>query len=207
MGFEAPSESDVAQLTPYFAEEFPYVLYVGRKETGKGVQTLVDHFVAAKDGGALPPHVKLVVAGGGSFDDLHRPQAKTRADIVDVEHLSELDKRRLIRHAAFLCQPSVNESFSIVLMEAWLLGVPVVVNGRCLVTREHAVESGGGLYFGSADEFAAVARELLGSSDLCAALAAAGRRYVIERYSWSAVLERFDRVVSSIFSEAATLAP
>jgi glycosyltransferase involved in cell wall biosynthesis len=199
MGFEPIPPAEISRLAPYFSDGAPYILYIGRKETGKDVQTLIDYFVAAKEGGVLPPNIKLVIAGGGSFDDLHRPHVKTRSDVVDVQHVNEEDKRRLIRYSRFLCQPSVNESFSIVLMEAWLLGVPVLVNGKCLVTREHVIESGGGLYFSSPEDFGGAARELLTSPELCATMGVAGKRYVGNRYSWSRVLARFDDVMGKIF--------
>lgn len=191
MGFEPWSEAIVQGLRPYFAESFPYLLYVGRKESGKLVQVLIDYFIELKDAG-LWPELKLVIVGGGSFDDLHRGSAKIRPDIVDLSQVSEHDKQRLIRHALILCQPSVNESFSIVLMEAWLLGTPVLVNAACLVTRSHVVESGGGLYFSNASDFQAVLQELRTDPNLRSVLAAAGEKYVRQKYNWSAVLERFD---------------
>ena len=53
-----------------------------------------------------------------------------------------------------MCQPSVNESFSIVLMEAWLAGTPVLVHARCPVTTHHVFQAGGGLAFEDFYEFA-----------------------------------------------------
>ncbi|NLF25630.1 MAG: glycosyltransferase family 4 protein, partial [Deltaproteobacteria bacterium] len=135
---------------------------------------------------------------GGSFEDLHRPDALTRGDIIDLSHVSELDKKRLIKHALFLCQPSVNESFSIVIMEAWQLGVTVVVHADCAVTRHHVLQSGGGLYFGSQEDFCGVLRRLHHDADLRCKLGQAGRRYVGERYNWEAVLQRFDRVMQEL---------
>ena len=198
MGFDLPDPDEVAALTPYFSEAFPYVLYMGRKETGKNVQVLLDHFVELKDSGRVPVELKLVIAGGGSFADLHRPAALTRKDIVDIEQVSELDKRRLIRHALCLCQPSTNESFSIVIMEAWLLGCPVIVNAGCPVTRYHAISSGGGLYFRDSSDFGLVVQEMLSSATLRMELSQAGFEYVKEFYSWRAVLRRFDTVMGEL---------
>lgn len=198
MGFDPPEE--VETLEPYFDDGVPYLLYVGRKETGKNVQLLIDHFVRMKE--THPSTLRLVIAGGGSFADLHRPQALERDDVIDIGHVSERDKARLIRHAQLLCQPSVNESFSIVLMEAWQLGTPVLVHGRCAVTRYHVTASGGGLYFSGAEDFAAVVQELTRSSELRERLAQAGARYVAQRYSWDAVLARFDQVMSVLLQDA-----
>lgn len=197
MGFEfEPFERE--DLKPFFADRFPYILYAGRKETGKNVQILIDHFCAGKDSGKLPAELKLVVAGGGSFSDLHRPAALLRGDVVDLSQVTDEEKLRLMKHALVLGQLSTNESFSIVLMESWLLGTPVVVHSQCAVTRHHAVESGGGLYAQTAEEFCAVIRQLCEEPELRDRLGDAGRAYVRQRYNWSAVLGRFDAVMERL---------
>lgn len=195
MGF---SSTDEKPLAPYFKESFPYLIYVGRKETGKNAHLLVDAFSEGKDKGILSKDLKLVIVGGGSFDDLGRASALTRGDIIDLPHVTEKEKQSLIKHADSLVQPSVNESFSIVLMEAWLLGTPVIVHGRCEVTRHHVLASGGGLYFATPDEFPFVANEISSSKSLREDLGASGKRYVEETYCWDEVLIRFDEAMRSI---------
>ena len=195
MGFEPFQIAYVDQLTPYFLEERPYLLYMGRKETGKNVQVLLDAFILGKERGKIQSELKLVIAGGGSFEDLHRPEALDREDIVDLAHVSEKDKHRLIKHALCLCQPSVNESFSIVLMEAWALGTPVVVHSNCAVTRYHVSKSGGGLYFATPQEFAGVIELMQAEPSIRSEMAAAGKSYVDCVYSWEAVLDRFNQAL------------
>jgi glycosyltransferase involved in cell wall biosynthesis len=194
MGFDMPSLDEVERLAPLPDRPRPYIVYLGRKEMGKNVQVLVDFFCRAKDRGMLPPELQLVVLGGGSFSDLHRPQALQRDDVVDLPHADESDKQRLLRHALYLCQPSVNESFSIVLMEAWMVGTPVVVHGECPITKGHVVESGGGLYFSSAEDFIGVTQYMVQEGEKRLEFARLGRDYVAQSYSWSATLERFDQV-------------
>ncbi len=200
MGFQPPGASEIEALRPYFAERFPYLLYVGRKETGKNAQLLIDYFIEMKDKMGFCPDLRLVIAGGGSFSDLQRPEALNRGDVIDVGHLKEEEKRALIRDAVCLCQPSVNESFSIVLMEAWLLGTPVLVHADCAVTRYQVQRAGGGLYFSSAREFAEVAKEMISRPELARAMAASGRAYVVEEYNWDAVIRRFDAVMGGLLT-------
>jgi len=200
MGFEPVPEEEIRELTPFFSEGAPYLLYVGRKETGKNVQLLIDYFTEGKRARTIPESLRLVIAGAGSFEDLHRPGALTRDDIVDLVHVSEEEKRRLIRHAVALCQPSTNESFSIVIMEAWLLGIPVMVHAKCPVTRHHAIESGGGLYFSDAADFGLVVGELMSNEPLRRAMGESGCAYVRRRYDWAAVLGRFDAVVEDLLT-------
>jgi glycosyltransferase involved in cell wall biosynthesis len=192
LGFEPPTPEYVAGLEPYFSEPFPYLLYLGRKEMGKNAQVLIDYFCQAKGLGLLPDDLRLVVLGGGSFSDLHRAEALERADVIDLPHLSERDKQRVLKHALCLAQPSLNESFSIVLMEAWMVGTPVIVHGECPVTKHHVLESSGGLYFSSMADLAGVVGYLLGNPDQRTIFAAAGYEYVSREFSWETVLQRFD---------------
>lgn len=202
MGFDMPTPENVDRLEPYFTDDVPYILYLGRKETGKNVQILIDYFVEAKAQGLLPERLKLAILGGGSFDDLHRPEVLSRSDIVDLPHMSERDKQRLLRHALYLCQPSTNESFSIVIMEAWMVGTPVVVHGACPVTRHHVEQSRGGLYFSSAHDLAGVTNYFLSNPEARHSHAVAGAEYVRTEYSWSSVLRRFDEVVDRLIGVA-----
>lgn len=198
MGFDMPSPASVDALTPYFPEQFPYILYLGRKEMGKNVQVLIDYFCRAKDLGALPSDLKLAILGGGSFSDLYRPEALDRGDVLDLPHVGEREKQRLLKHALCLAQPSVNESFSIVLMEAWMVGTPVLVHGECAVTKHHVVESKGGLYFSSMEDLAGVVRFLLEEPERRHAFAKGGREYVERTFSWDATLTRFSYNVTQM---------
>jgi glycosyltransferase involved in cell wall biosynthesis len=200
MGFEIPSHPRERELPPYFKEEFPYLLYLGRKETGKNAHVLIDYFLNLKAQGKYP-NLKLAIVGGGSFSDLGRPKALERDDVLDIIHVTEEEKRALLRHSTALVQPSTNESFSIVLMEAWLEGVPVLVHGKCHVTRHHVIESGGGLYFSSREDFGAVVGTLVEDPKLARDLAESGYRYVSKRYTWDATCERFYRVMGELFDE------
>jgi len=202
MGFEPPSHESVRALTPYFTDGAPYILYLGRKETGKNVQVLIDYFCAAKEQGSIPGNVKLAILGGGSFSDLFRPSALSRGDIIDLPHLSEHEKQRLLRHALYVCQPSTNESFSIVIMEAWMVGTPVVVHGACPVTRHHVECSRGGLYFSSAYDLAGVTNYFMENPQARSHHGVAGAEYVMTEYSWVSVLERFDAVIDRLLGNA-----
>ncbi len=198
MGFDFPAKDYVEGLTPYFQDDFPYLFYVGRKELGKNVHLLIDNFVALKASQPAMSKLKLVLAGPGAQSDLHRDEAFKRDDIIDVGKASEIDKARLIKYASCVVQPSVNESFSIVIMESWMLGTPVIVHGHCNVTRAHALESNGGLYFESPEEFVEVVRVLVTEPDTAYALGQNGKEYVARKYSWNATLKRFHRLVDEL---------
>lgn len=198
MGFDMPDLATVEGLEPYLDRSCPYIIYLGRKEMGKNAHTLIDYFCEIKDLGLIDSSTKLVILGGGSFSDLHRADALLRDDVIDLPHVGERDKQRLLRHALYLCQPSTNESFSIVLMEAWMVGTPVVVHGECAVTKHHVVQSGGGLYISSPSDLAGATRFFTEDPNRRAEFAARGNAYVEREFSWQTVLERFDQVIAGL---------
>jgi hypothetical protein len=96
-----------------------------------------------------------------------------------------------------LCQPSLNESFSIVMMEAWLQGRPSLVHADCAVTRAHVERSSGGLLFRDASSFAQAVDILLADEQATNAMGERGRAYVHATYSWPVVLDRLLRGIAS----------
>jgi glycosyltransferase involved in cell wall biosynthesis len=96
--------------------------------------------------------------------------------------------------------PSPYESLSLVLLEAWALGAPVLANGRCRVLRGQCLRSGGGLAYLGYEEFAAAAGLLLERPDLRAALGRQGRAYVEREYAWEGVLAKLELVFAEALS-------
>lgn len=192
------NESPFEILPHYFQEKFPYIVYVGRKETGKNAHLLLDYFAKIKECSKKLFDLKLVIVGGGSFSDLERPWAATREDVIDLPPVTEEEKSQILQHAMCLAQPSRNESFSIVLMESWLQKTPCLVHARCEVTKDHVVKSGGGLFFDSPDELRVIIEMLHQESDLRNTLGEAGYQYVKKVFCWDAVLDRFDNAIHSI---------
>lgn len=171
--------------------EDPIILYVGRLDKGKNTHLLVSYFRHwARNRGRKE---KLVLIGGGG---LHLP-----VDDPSIIHLDVRDDQQKMDACAAalaLCQPSVNESFSRVIMEAWLNETPVVVSARCPVTREHCRRSGGGLYFEDYFEFEEIFERLSADGVLRNNLGKAGRRYVLDNYHWDIVTKRLVEAVSDL---------
>jgi glycosyltransferase involved in cell wall biosynthesis len=88
-------------------------------------------------------------------------------------------------------QPSLYESFSISVLEAFLLKIPVLVNGECAVLRGHCVRSNAGLYYNSYYEFEGALRRLLSDEKLRQRLGENGYRYVRTNYSWDVIRDRY----------------
>ena len=194
-GFDAAEPATAASVAfrSRLGLDGDYLLYFGRKEGGKNLPLLLESFRRCRGAGG---DLSLVVAGDGTIDP-----ANDLSGIVDLPRLSEDDKRAACAGALAVCQPSVNESFSIVLMEAWLQETPVLVNARCPVTCHHAALSNGGLYFNDPGEFAAEVDYLRRHPDEARELGSQGRRYVLDNYTWPVVLERFERALQRLWDD------
>ncbi len=184
MGFAGNGRPSEPAVQPSEVPEIeqPFVLYSGRKERGKNLDRLIDWFETIPE----LSQIKLVLIGAGEVDFRERlPE-----NVLDLGFVSEGRKTLLMEQALCLCQPSTNESFSIVIMESWLKGTPVLVHAGCPVTRGHVVRSGGGLFFANGAEFGAVVRTLVSDPELRRSMGQSGRRYVLAEYAWPAVIAR-----------------
>lgn len=166
----------------------PYVLVLGRHGGGKGTNQLVDLFArySAEGDGDL----RLVFAGE------EPPSWGGGENIAFAGYLTEQQKQVLLSGAVCLMQPSLLESFSIVLIEAWNVGTPVLADGRCGVVAGQIARSSGGLTYGSYEQFK-VGVDALRATDARNRYGAAGQRYVQANYRWPQVLSRFESVIET----------
>ncbi len=94
---------------------------------------------AAYRAGHANTRLDLVLAGPGEA-----ALPADRTGILSLGTVSETDKHRLLSECAALFNPSIHESYSRVLMEAWHHSRPVVVHADCLATTTAVQDSGGG---------------------------------------------------------------
>jgi glycosyltransferase involved in cell wall biosynthesis len=164
--------------------ERPFLLYVGRVDRNKGCVTLFAYFRKFLE--ETKADVDLVLAGRSVIpvpDDPH---------VRHVGFITEEEKVAALRQARLLVMPSPYESLSIVTLEAWKLGVPVLANARCKVLAGQCLRSHGGLFYHGYAEFAEALRLLLGSPDLARQIGEQGREFVEREYSWDVVESKLD---------------
>lgn len=192
-GIDTHLRGDAGRFRAVVGVDDPYLLYVGRLDRGKNTHVAMAYAGewARRRGGG-----KLVLVGRGPLEIPAAEPALVAAGVVD-----EQGKMDACAGALALVQPSVNESFSRVVMEAWLNEVPVLVHAGCPVTVGHCRRAGGGLWFRDFLEFAEVAELLAGDDALRRRLGAAGRRYVLAECSWDTVCERIVRAVAELTGE------
>jgi glycosyltransferase involved in cell wall biosynthesis len=190
LGVDGGSGSEAAFRAASGVGDRPYVLCLGRVDEGKGTTVLARFFSEYK--ARHPGDLALVLVG----PVVSPPPA--HEDIFVTGSVDEDAKWGALAGARLLVSPSPNESFSIVLMEAWLSGLPVVVNGRCPVTVDHSRRSGGGVWYDDYASFEAGLDRLTGDVRARAALAFAGRRYVEREYRWPVVIDRYARFLEAV---------
>jgi len=157
-----------------------YFVYAGRKERGKNVHVLGEWFLE------YAGDAKLVFIGGG--DETLVPAGNR---CLDLGFVSEADKLEVLRHSLGVINLSENESFSIVIMEGWLCGVPSVVSAQCAVTRNHVSRCNGGLFVSNKDEFCEALKYLEAQDSVRHNMGMNGQQYLAREFSFDAVLGRY----------------
>lgn len=164
----------------------PFALYAGRREAGKGWDWLLDAFSFAVRSAGID--MDLVAIGVGSVE----PPRELEHRVVDLGFLDRVERDNAFAAASAYIQPSLMESFSRTIMEAWLAGTPVLARAQSEVVAWHCERSGGGITFADRYEFAECLRFVVEASESAARLADRGGTYVREHYSWEVVLDRME---------------
>ncbi|MBI4507106.1 MAG: glycosyltransferase family 4 protein [Chloroflexi bacterium] len=181
---------DAARFRARFGLRQPFLLYAGRKDAGKNLDWLCDayaRYVAHRD------DLRLVLIGPGTWP----APPGLRGRLIDLGFVAEQDKYDACAAALAVCQPSLHESFSYVVMEGWLCGTPALVHADCAVTVEHCRAAGAGLWCGDAAEFAASVDCLREHADVARRLGAQGAAYVRRAFAPAQVQARLERALAT----------
>ncbi|MGH9345875.1 MAG: glycosyltransferase family 4 protein [Vicinamibacterales bacterium] len=199
VGSEVPPRADPARFRRKYGIASPFVIYVGRIDENKGCRELFDYFTryAERSGQSL----LLVLVGTPVLEIPPHPR------IRHLGYVSDEDKFDAVAAAVALVMPSHYESLSMVVLEAWALGRPVLANARCDVLLGQCLRSNGGLYYEDSIEFSAALDRLLHDRPLAAALGAGGRAYYERHYAWPVVERKYMDMFARLDAENAGGAP
>ena len=181
VGSEVPERTDAVRFRGKFNINGPFAIYVGRIDENKGCTELFDYF--QRYASTFPRGLDLVLVGSPILKVPAHPR------IRHLGFLSDEDKFDAITAADLLIMPSYFESLSMVALEAWALGRPVLANGRCDVLKGQCIRSRAGLYYEAYEEFAEALYSLESNGPLHARLGRNGREYFRHHYAWP-VIER-----------------
>jgi glycosyltransferase involved in cell wall biosynthesis len=165
----------------------PFVLFLARLHSKKGLDVLADAFVEL---GRWRADVRLVVAGpddGAQVGFLRQVKGAGIAPRVHVVGpLYGRDKLSALVDAACFCLPSRQEGFSVAITEALACGIPVVISEACHFPEVADAQAGIVVPL----EPATIARALetiLADPALGGRMGQAGAALVRSRYTWDAI--------------------
>lgn len=168
------------------------VVYCGRLSREKGVDALIDAFKRVR------ANAHLIVIGGGPLERELREAARGDPRIHFTGPLPRSEALKLVKGSDVFVLPSRHEGLSTALLEAMAMGVPVVatrVGGNTELV-EHAVT--GLLTDPEPIQLAQAISLLLEDRALARRLAEAGRKLVIEKYSWPVVYRQYLAIYKSV---------
>jgi glycosyltransferase involved in cell wall biosynthesis len=190
VGTEVPSTYSAERFRRKHGVKGPYILYLGRIDQNKGCPHLFDHFLRfKKDTGS---DVKLVLIGHTVLKIPSHP------DVRFLGFLSEGDKFDALSGAELLVMPSFYESLSMVTLEAWALGRPVLANARCEVLKGQCLRSNGGLFYENYGEFREALKLILSDPRLRAVLGENGKAYYAANYTWDIIEHKYLAIMNAL---------
>ncbi|MBL8823440.1 MAG: glycosyltransferase family 4 protein [Planctomycetia bacterium] len=176
-----------------------YLVYVGRYCPEKGLDCLIEWLDQINRNSANP--VKLVCMGQGPRKLPSKPW------LMDLGYLDEAEKRDVIAGALALVNLSRQESLSIVALEAWALGVPVIVHEQCSVLKEQVKRSQAGRVVGSVQALKDVITTWMKNPDERVDTGSHGRTWVMQEYAsaerYAGKLDQLVRSLSDPISKVA----
>jgi glycosyltransferase involved in cell wall biosynthesis len=190
VGSAIPDRTQPWRFRKKFNVKRPFAIYIGRIDANKGCAELFSYF--ERYAVMYPQGVDLVLVGSKVLEIPSHPR------IRHVGFLSDEDKFDALAAADALIMPSQYESLSMVALEAWALGKPVLVNGQCDVLKGQCLRSNAGLFYENYAEFAEALYTLDATGPIGAILGNNGQDFFRRHYTWP-VIERkytdmFDRL-------------
>ena len=190
VGSDVPARPEPERFRQKYGITSPFAIYVGRIDQNKGCGELFEYF--QRFGQMMPGSLQLVLIGKSILPIPDHPR------IHHLGFVNDQDKFDAMAAADVLVMPSYYESLSMVALEAWALGRPVLANGRCDVLKGQCLRSNAGLFYESYAEFAETLYAITSGSGLSDRLGRNGRSYFTRHYAWPVIerkyLETFDRL-------------
>ncbi len=201
VGSQVPPNPQPSRFRQKFKVNGPFAVYVGRIDENKGCKELFDFFQSyVRD---TSGKLTLVLIGNSVLPVPEHPRIK------HLGFLDDSDKFDAMAAADLLIMPSYFESLSMVALEAWALGKPVLANARCDVLKGQSIRSNAGLFYDGRSEFVEALLAIEQNRWLANSLGRNGREFFREHYDWPVVVRKYLDVIEKLRQSPAegTLAP
>jgi glycosyltransferase involved in cell wall biosynthesis len=183
---DAPAPGTFRKRYPQLGDR-PFVLFLGRLHTKKGLDHLADAFALLAD---THPTAHLVVAGPDDGAEADFRQRVSTAGLASRVHLVGplygRDKLAAMADANVFCLPSRQEGFSVAVTEALACGLPAVVSRACHFP-EVADAGAGEVVELDAHAIAAALARVLANPAVRTRMAQAGRELIASRFTWQRI--------------------
>jgi len=190
VGSDVPANPQAGRFRGKYGIRGPFVIYVGRIDSNKGCPELFDFFQGYIKG--CYGKLTLILIGNSLLEIPAQPR------IRHLGFLDDADKFDAMAAAELLVMPSYYESLSMVALEAWALGKPVLANGKCDVLKGQCLRSNAGLFYETFAEFVETLSAIEKHRWLSASLGRNGRQFFRDHYDWSVIerkyLDMFERL-------------
>jgi glycosyltransferase involved in cell wall biosynthesis len=199
-GDEAQPDEESPSFRPHLAQRGttfrrrhrlhgPVALYGGRIDAGKGCEELIEYFSSyVQDGG----DATLALMGVKLMPLPEEPFIRFAGRLSDQERLQALEA------ATVVVVPSPYESLSLLALESFAVGTPILANARSEVLVDHCHRSNAGLYYADRDEFIECLKLLIADPHLRESMGRNGRRYVRQNYRWDVILAKYEQMFARL---------
>ena len=164
----------------------PIALYGGRIDPGKGCEELFEYYSTYANNGG---EATLVLMGVKLMPLPEEPFVRFAGLLSERERLQALEAATLV------LVPSPLESLSLLALESFAVGTPILVNARSDVLVEHCRRSNAGLYYSDRDEFVECMKLLMADKKLRTAMGRNGQSYIQQLYRWDVILDKYERMI------------
>ena len=183
VGVDAPANADPARFRGAHGIDGPYFLYLGRIVQSKGVDALLADWASWRRLTTAP--ATLVLAGHREMELPDRP------DVKYVGTLSDAEKWDAYAGCAALLVPEAFQSLSLVALEAWAMGRPVICPAASNVLASMSRRAGAGIPYRGVAEFSEICELLLERPELADRLGQRGHAFVQSTYAWPRVVDTY----------------
>ncbi|MBI2325249.1 MAG: glycosyltransferase family 4 protein [Chloroflexi bacterium] len=183
VGVDAPASASAERFRATHRLNGPLFLYLGRIVESKGCIELFDLWQRWR--ARTRTEATLVLAG-------HREmEIPDRADVRYLGEIPESDKWDAFAACSALLVPERLQSLSLVTLEAWAMGRPVICPAQAPVLASMSRRASAGIPYRSFPEFAESCELLIERPQLGDRLGRGGRDFVARTYTWPVVVDKY----------------
>jgi glycosyltransferase involved in cell wall biosynthesis len=193
VGSDIPERSNAGRFRQKFNIRDRFAIYVGRIDENKGCVELFEFFEHYS--ASLVDGMHLVLIGTAHVPIPKHPR------IHHLGFVDDQDKYDAMAAAEVLIMPSYLESLSMVALEAWAMGKPVLANAKCDVLQGQCLRSNAGLFYANYAEFAETLRAIDTTPSLQAALGRNGRVFFDRHYAWPVIVKKYVDMLNQLSRE------